>query len=83
MSNCVYFGVRTPKRESAAQCKLCKKADPVEFKRCTKESNILMATSIIVDKKGHTVEIPPTGPVSDTELIAEDFKIVIKESDGD
>ena len=79
MHNCVYFGVRTPKRESTAQCKSCKKLNLDEFKRCTKESNVLMATSITVDKKGHTVVISPKGPVSDTELAAEDFQIVIKE----
>ena len=81
MDNCVYFGVRTPKRESTAQCRDCKKLYPDLFKECTRESNVLMATSITVDKKGHTVVILPKGPVSDTELMAEDFQIVIKNTE--
>lgn len=80
MITCVYFGVRTPKRESTVQCKNCKKFAIDEFKRCTKESNILMATSIVVDEKGHTVEIPPVGLASDTVLAAENFTTVTKES---
>jgi len=79
MGTCVYFGVRTPKREGTGQCESCKKFDIDKFKKCTKESNTLMATSIVVDKKGHTVEIPPVGGVSDTELIVERFKKLEKE----
>lgn len=80
MDTCEYFGVKTPKRESTVQCSSCKKLCIDEFKRCTKASNILMATTVTVDKKGRTVEIPPVGPVSDMELVAEDFTAAIKES---
>lgn len=80
MGTCVYFGVRTPNRESTAQCKRCKKLTVDEFKRCTKESNILMATSIVVDGKGRTTEIPPVGSISSTELVSENFAVVTKES---
>ena len=80
MATCAYFGVRTPRRSSTSECLACRRSNLDLFKECTRESNILLSTSIIVDKKGHTVEIPPTGLVSDTELVAENFAIVTREN---
>ncbi|MBE3101801.1 MAG: hypothetical protein IMZ47_05970 [Firmicutes bacterium] len=80
MATCEYFGVRTPNRDRTAQCKNCKAFHLDEFKLCTKESNILMATSIDVDKQGHIVAIPPVGPISDMVLIAEDWGLVPEEA---
>jgi len=83
MATCEYFGVRTPNRDKTAQCKSCKKSHLDEFKLCTRESNILMATSVDVDKQGHTVAIPPVGPISDMVLIAEDWGSAPEEAVGE
>ena len=69
--NCKYFGVRTSVREGSKKCQECKESFPEVFRKCTLETNILISTSIDVDEKGNTVVIPPTGKVSDTELIIE------------
>lgn len=39
------------------------------FKKCTVETNIMMGTSITTDEKGNTITIPPSGKISDTELM--------------
>lgn len=81
MTACVYFGVRTPKRDKTAQCRECKNSNFELFRKCTKETNTLMGTSIDVDKKGNTVEIPPVGLVSDKELVIENFNSPKKEEE--
>jgi len=68
---CKYFGVRTSTRESGVKCRECKVSNPELFKKCTLETNILMCTSITVDKEGNTVVVPPLGKVSDVVLIIE------------
>lgn len=70
MTDCKYFGVRTSKREGALSCQNCKKTNLELFKKCTRETNILMATSISVDAKGNTIAVLP-GKVDDSKLLVE------------
>lgn len=67
---CKYFGVRTSKRESGVKCQECKKDAPKTFKNCTRETNILMATSIDIDAQGNTITVLP-GKVGEDKLLVE------------
>ena len=69
-TTCKYFGVRTSTRESGVKCQECRKGDPETFRNCTRETNILMSTSIEVDAKGNTITVLP-GKVSDDKLLVE------------
>lgn len=70
MTACKYFGVRTSKRESGAGCRECKTTNSELFKNCTRETNILMATSIDIDAKGNTITVLPR-KVGDDKLLVE------------
>lgn len=67
--NCIYFGVRTSERQRTKNCQRCMGSELEVFKKCTVETNILMGTSTSTDEKGNTVTIPPSGKISDMELM--------------
>jgi len=71
MTTCKYFGVRTSTRESGVKCQECKVCNSELFRKCTLETNTLIASSIDIDVKGNTVIVPPLGKVSDVVLIIE------------
>jgi len=70
MNDCKFFGVRTIEREGKAKCQNCKASNLELFKKCTRESNITMGTSVLVDGAGETIFVPPK-VVSDTKLLYE------------
>jgi len=70
MTTCKYFGVRTSTRESGVKCRECKLNSSEVFRKCTVETNILMATSIDIDAEGNTIIVLPE-KVSDDKLLVE------------
>jgi len=70
MMDCKYFGVRTSSRESTLKCRECKKNTSEMFTNCTRETNILLSTSIDIDAEGNTIIVLP-GKVSDDKLLVE------------
>lgn len=68
---CVYFGVRSAQLEKGANCRKCQQQNAAVFTKCTYETNVLISTSVDIDKHGKTVIVPPTGDVPDDKLLVE------------